>query len=102
MYLRLSVLEGQPPRLYRTTREIRRDMTEIANQIHDVEDMLSVHNLLIEMIPQWAEESPERWIPELQETLAEAEESLLRLRRLKEALEELSDELKEVGCILKR
>ena len=64
--------------------------------------MLSVHNILLELIPAWAEESPERWIPELTETVAEAEEALENLKLMKMALEELSIELSEVLCIMRR
>ena len=102
MYLYADRYEGMPPRLYRTPGEIRRDMTLIADKIRDTEGMLSVHNILIEMIPTWAEESPERWIPELMETVAEAEEALDNLKLLKAALEELSLELSEVLCAMKK
>lgn len=102
MYLYADSYEGMPPRLYRTPSEIRRDMTLIADKIRDTESMLSVHNILIEMIPAWAEESPERWIPELMDTVAEAEEALDNLKLLKNALEELSLELSEVLCAMKK
>ena len=62
--------------------------------------MLSVHNLLIEMIPLWAEQSPERWLPELEATVAEAREALDNLKMLQIALEELSVELEEVRWIM--
>lgn len=100
MYSCVNVYEGMPPRLYRTPSEIRRDMAQIAAKIRENEEMLSVHNLLIEMIPQWAEESPDRWLPELEDTVAEAYEALDRLRRLKGALEELALELGEVKCMM--
>ena len=54
------------------------------------------------MIPTWAEESPEKWIPELSETVAEAEEALENLNLMKDALEELSCELGEVLCMMRR
>lgn len=63
--------------------------------------MLSAHNILMELIPTWAEESPERWIPELCETVAEAEEALENLNLMKGALEELSLELSDVLCMMK-
>ena len=100
MYSCMNVYEGMPPRLYRTPSEIRRDMAAIAAKIRENEEMLSVHNLLIEMIPSWAEQSPEKWIPELLETLSEADEALENLKRLKTALEELSLELEDVRCMM--
>ena len=100
MYSCMNVYEGMPPRLYRSPSEIRRDMNKISARIKENEEMLSVHNLLIEMIPSWAEQSPERWIPELEQTVAEAEEALENLKRLQYALEELSRELEEVKCMM--
>jgi hypothetical protein len=93
--------EGAPPRLYRTPSEIRRDISAISEKIRETESMLSAHNILMELIPTWAEESPERWIPELCETVAEAEEALENLNLMKGALEELSLELSDVLCMMK-
>ena len=76
-------------------------MIGISRTIRENEEMLSVHNLLIEMIPEWAEKSPEEWIPELEEIVAEANDAMDDLRRLKNALELLSDELEEVKCIMR-
>ena len=101
MYTCMNTLEGAPPRLYRSPSEIHRDMVRISARIRENEEMLSVHNLLIEMIPQWAEQSPESWIPELEATVAEATVALVNLRRLQDVLEELKCELKEVRCIMK-
>lgn len=101
MYLYADKYDGTPPRLYRTPGEIRRDISAISERIRETESMLSVHNILLELIPTWAEDSPERWIPELSETVAEAEEALENLKLMKEALEELSLELSEVLCMMK-
>ena len=100
MYSCMNTTEGMPPRLYRNPSEIHRDMISISARIRENEEMLSVHNLLIEMIPTWAEQSPERWIPELEATVAEATEALDNLRRLQSALEELRLELEEVRCMM--
>lgn len=100
MYSCVNVYEGMPPRLYRHPSEIRREMAQITAKIRETEEMLSVHNILIEMIPLWAEESPEKWIPELEDTVAEAYDALDRLRILKGALEELAIELGEIKCMM--
>ncbi len=102
MYTLQNTYEGAPPRLYRSTDEVRRDMLIISGKIKNTEEMLSVHNLLIEMIPTWAEADPAKWIPELKQTLEEADEALENLRKLKAALEELRLELEEVQCMLKK
>ena len=100
MYTCLNTNEGLPPRLYRSPLEIHRDIAVISRKIRENEEMLSVHNLLIEMIPLWAEKSPERWLPELEATVAEAREALDDLKMLQIALEELSVELEEVRWIM--
>ena len=100
MYTCMNAEEGIPPRLYRSPSEIHRDMLRISAEIKQNEEMLSVHNLLIEMIPTWAEQAPESWIPELEETVAEANEALINLRTLQIALEELKEELEEVRCMM--
>ena len=101
MYSCMNVNEGAPARLYRAPSEIRRDMIGISRAIRENEEMLSVHNLLIEMIPEWAEKSPEAWIPELEDILADANDAMDNLRRLKEALESLADELEDVQCLMR-
>ena len=96
----MNVYEGLPPRLYRTPNEIRRDMEVISTKLCEIEGMLSVHNLLVEMIPDWSKKSPECWIPELSDILVEAEESLRKLHILRDALEELKCEMEDVRCHL--
>ena len=101
MYSCMNINEGAPARLYRSPSEIRRDMTRISRTIRENEEMLSVHNLLIEMIPEWADKSPETWIPELEEIVDDANEAMDNLKRLKAALELLSEELEDVKCLMK-
>ena len=100
MYSCMNPNEGMPPRLYRTPSEIHRDMIRISARIRENEEMLSVHNLLIEMIPTWAEQSPEKWLPELEATVAEALDALDKLKKLQLGLETLAKELEEVRCIM--
>ena len=101
MYTCMIPDEGMPPRLYRTPAEVHRDMISICARIRENEEMLSVHNILIEMIPTWAEQSPEKWIPELEATVAEATEALENLKRLQYAAELLAAELEEIRCMMK-
>ncbi len=101
MYTCMNPTEGLPPRLYRSPSEIHRDMICISAKIRENEEMLSVHNILIEMIPTWAEQSPEVWLPELEATVEEAKEALDRLRKLQSALELLAAELEEVRCMMR-
>ena len=101
MYTLMNCVEGVSARLYRTPSEIREDMERISKKIAETSEMLSVHNILMEMIPVWADESPEKWIPELEDTLADASEALETLRELKETLCELRDELEDARCLLR-
>ena len=99
MYTLMNTVEGCAARLYRSPAEIRKDVEHIASKIEETADMLSVHNVLVEMIPLWAEEEPEKWIPELEDTLAEATEALETLKELKETLLELREELEDAKCL---
>ena len=101
MYTLTNNVEGTPARLYRSPAEIRTDIERISRKVEEISDMLSVHNLLIEMIPLWADEAPEDWIPELEETLDEATDALESLKELKESLEELHCELEDAKCLLR-
>ena len=101
MYTCMNPIDGTPPSLYRSPGEIHRDIAYISAKIRENEEMLSVHNLLIELIPTWAEQSPEDWIPELEETVAEANLALENIGKLQYALKELKHELEEVRCIMK-
>ena len=92
-------MDGIPPALYRTPAQIKRDMAKISKQIKEADEMLSVRNILTEMIDELATEEPARWIEELEATVSEAREALERLARLREALCELAVELEEAKWI---
>ena len=93
--------EGIPRALYRTPAQIKRDMARIKREIEEADEMLSVRNVLTEMIDELATEEPARWIDELEDTVAEAREALERLERLRDALAELSVELEEAKWVKK-
>lgn len=98
MFVNANVYEGIPARLYRSPCEIRRDMLKISKQIKEADEMLSIHNILMEMLSECAVGEPERWIPELEEIVAEARNSLDNMKRFNLALSELSCELEETLC----
>lgn len=93
--------DGIPPALYRTPAQIKRDIAHIVKEIKEADEMLSVRNILTEMIDELATEEPARWIEELEVTVAEAREAMDRLERLHNALAELSVELEEAKWIRK-
>ena len=90
-----STYEGEAPRLYRTTEEIRRDIKDIKARIAEANAMLNVRNMLTEVIAEYAEASPERWVPELRALVEDAEETLAGLGGLCESLDMLKCELED-------
>ena len=100
MFVNTNVCEGMPARLYRSPCEIRRDMTRISKQIKEADEMLSIHNILVEMISECTIGDPVKWISELEEIVAEARSSLDDLKRFNSALDALSSELEETLCAI--
>lgn len=101
MYFLANSNEGMPSRLYRSTEEIRRDIARVSDDICKINETLSPHNLLLEMIPKWEETEAEAWIPELEEVVGEAVDALSKLEELKETLDDLRKELYEVKCFMR-
>lgn len=99
MYGAENRYDGIPPALYRTPTQIKRDMARISREIREADEMLSIRNVLTEMIDELAVEEPARWIEELEATVSEAREALERLERLRDALSELAVELEEARWI---
>ncbi len=87
--------EGIPSRLYRKPSEIRSDIFSVRLRIEEINDTLSVHNLLMEFLSEWSRQEPEKWIGELEELLFEARSSLERLSELKGSLDDLREELED-------
>jgi seryl-tRNA synthetase len=90
-----SSYEGEPARLYRSPERIREDILDIKTKIETVKGMLNVRNILTEVIDEYAKGEPEKWIPALSEIVAEAEDTLDRLKKLREDLDMLSEELED-------
>ena len=101
MFVNSNVYEGMPARLYRSPCEIRRDMTKISKQIKEADEMLSVRNILVELLSEWSDGDGARWIPELEEIVRDARASLDNLRRLEGAIDDLSSELEESLCMMR-
>ena len=95
-----STYEGEPPRLYRSPERIREDIFDIKTKIESVDSMLNVRNILTAMIDECAAGEPEKWIPVLSEIVADAEETLDRLRSLKDSLDVLTAELEDTKWAL--
>ena len=90
-----STYEGEPARLYRSPDRIREDIFEIKTKIESVDSMLNIRSVLTSMIDECAEGAPERWRPALAEIVADAEETLDKLKALRASLDILSEELED-------
>lgn len=99
MYRSYDTVNGLPPRIYRTPGEIRRDIAEISEKIEATDEMLNIRALLVDMLMSERADSPEKLIPDLEEAISEARDALTRLKRLKDSLTSLEEELGEVRCL---
>jgi hypothetical protein len=99
MYRTENLYEGEPAYLYRSPSAIKNDIREITLKIKEAEDMLNIRSLLMDMLSAAAEQSPKKWIPEIEEVVAEAAETLAELRALKDSLDELYSEWREAKCV---
>jgi hypothetical protein len=103
MYIRPRPNEGIPGGLYRDTSEIRRDMSIIEGKIREVEDKLSVRNIISAIIHEGREEIiDESTLSSLESIIADAERSLFHLERLRDAMNYLEEELSEVRWLMKK
>ena len=100
MYRSSNADFGLPPRLYRTTEEIRCDISSLKSKIKEVNDRLNIRNFLVDLIADAEEREPEIAVRFLEDALTEAEEALVQLSEFKEELLLLEDELYEVRCAL--
>ena len=95
-----STYEGEPARLYRSPDAIREDIFAIKTKIESVNSKLNVRNILTSMIDECASGGPEKWIPTLSEIVADAEETLVNLKNLRESLDILFEELEDTKWAL--
>lgn len=95
-----SSYEGEPARLYRSPEKIREDIFEIKTRIEEVDRMLNIRNVLTAAIDEYAYGDPERWIPALSEIVADAQDTLDRLKQLRETLDVLAEELEDTKWAL--
>lgn len=91
---------GLPPRLYRHPDEIAGDITKIKSRLAEISERLNIRNILTEAITTYSLSEPELWIPALFDIIAEADETLDELKRLRDSLDELRSELEDTKCAL--
>ena len=95
-----NTYEGEPMRIYRRPADIRRDIDGIKAKIKEADDMLNVRSLLLDVLSEVAEGDPDKWIPEIEEIVEEAKETLSKLSSLERTLCELQEELKQTGWVM--
>ncbi len=92
--------EGIGSRLYRSCGEIRQDMDRIKERIEEAVSMLNIRNMLTEAMARYAESQPEVWIPELENLVSQANETLGELVTLRDNLDTLRCELEDTRWAL--
>ena len=102
MFRKFDTANGIPSRLYRTPGEIKSDIKKISASIEETSSMLNIRELLINILMSERTASPEKLIPELWDAINEANLALASLHELKEELDSLEDELREVRWLLGR
>lgn len=95
-----STYEGERARLYRSPDTIREDILEIKKRIASIDSMLNIRSILTEMIDKYSDGDPMTWIPILEQIVSDTEESLVKLKSLKENLDILSEELEDTIWVL--
>jgi hypothetical protein len=95
MYRGYDMDNGLPPRIYRTPREIRRDICAISERVRETSEMLNIRSLLTEIIMNERLDTPEKLLPELEATIEEAKSALREMTLLSEELSMLEEELRE-------
>lgn len=95
-----STYEGEPARLYRSPERIREDILAIRNKIESVDSMLNIRTILTDVIDKYAVGDPEKWIPALALIVEDAEETLDSLKKLRENLDQLTEELEDTKWAL--
>ena len=101
LYIRSIRNEGIPGGLYRHTSEIRQDMDIIERKIREIENKLSVRNLVADIIDSGKEVIDESFIESMDRVIEDAERSIFHLERLRDAMNYLEEELEEVRWLMK-
>ena len=95
-----NTYEGERARIYRRPSEIRSDIAEIKARIAETDNMINVRSLLLDALCEFSEDEPDRWLPEIEEIVEEARETLKSLSALERTLAELEDELRQTRWVM--
>ena len=100
MYLAQRSYTEDRQRIYRRPSEIRSDIAEIKARIDETDNMINVRSLLLDTLCEFADGDPDKWLPEIEEIVAEARETLEHLSSLERTLSDLEDELKRTRWVM--
>ncbi len=95
-----NTYEGEGVRIYRRPADIRSDILNIKDKIAETDNMLNVRSLLLDALSEVAEGDPDKWLPEIEEIVEEAKETLASLAALERTLSDLEDELKQTRWVM--
>lgn len=102
MYRTFDMVNGIPPRIYRSPNEIRRDIDEISAKIKEANTRLNLRALVIDIISSDSTNEPANLISELESAIEEAREALSELRNLENELTALEYEMGEIKWLAGR
>lgn len=93
MYCSYDFGEGLPPRLYRTPEQIKADITDIAERINEIYEMINIRNIISEVISESCEEDLLSRIKAVNELLESAENALFDMKMMEKDIDMLREEL---------
>ncbi len=99
MYRRADTNMGEPCRIYRDIESITSDIYDVSHDAEKMRASFNIRTLLLERLTEEELNSGSFVIPALENALFEAEESLLKLKRLEAQLDGLKEELYETLCV---
>lgn len=102
MYRTYDMVNGIPPRIYRTPDEVRRDIDEISAKIKAANLRLNLRALVVDILSGERGGAPEALIVELESAIGEAREALSELKSLQDELSALEEELGELKWLVGR
>ncbi len=100
MLVSYNTYEGEGARIYRRPADIRSDIAEIKAKIAETDNMINVRSLLLDALSEFSEGEPDRWLPEIEEIVEEARETLKSLALLEKTLADLEDELRRTRGVM--
>ena len=102
MYRTFDMVNGIPPRIYRSPNEIRRDIDEISAKIKETNLRMNLRALVLDIISSDRGEEPANLISELESAIDEAREALSELKNLENELTALEYEMEEIKWLAGR